>query len=114
MGHKICQNRLSSPIEALLNIKKGIPSLTKPIDYNNSTILMPSGLATTSQQTLNTADTRFIMAKTGTSDEANAALVITRDTKNNCQITLGAGIVPDRNEKIPEIAKQNKRPAPKM
>ena len=105
---KVCTAGLSKEVLQLINLRTAPPALSPPIDTSTDMTLLPSGVAQAAKE-LDSPGTRFILAKTGTSNTAAAGIIVKADAKN-CQVTIGAGVVEEREVKIPAIARQPLRP----
>lgn len=107
-NRKFCQEGLHPSVQSMLNLKNGTPQFDHPVDSTEKRTLLPSGFQASALNNLNTKNTTFVAAKTGTSNEATAGLTVTQDNQGNCQIVLGIGSVDDRDNTIPDIASKDR------
>ena len=113
LERKFCDSALTSQVGNILNLKNGNPKNYHPVGGIAPTILLPSGFARQSNETMNSPGTIFVAAKTGTSNVTQSGLIITKQKTGACQVVVGIGQIPNRTATIPEIAQKNQeKPVP--
>jgi hypothetical protein len=113
LERKFCVNGLTPQVGNILNLKNGPPKNYHPVGGIAPTVLLPSGFAQQSNETMKSPGTVFVAAKTGTSDVTQSGLIITKQNNGACQVVVGIGNIPNRTATIPDIAQKNqKKPVP--